>query len=349
MKKITAVILAVLMLLPMAVTAFAIPLSEGSTALDKQMLDGKIDSTGVDYVYYSPVKGDGDNTKYPLMIWLHGMRSGQTKRAQLQWYEFSNWASDEYQSRFENAGGCFLFAPRAQNSTNNWEGADCVLLKKTIDAFIAQLGDSVDRDRIYIGGYSTGGLMVWEMISQYPDFFAAGLPLASVMQPSVSQINQLSNVSVWMMASDNDPYPLGQSEDALASFNYLAGTTKRKDGIRLTTFSDVVFADYTRKQVWSNGKLVIASDAQHYLWEAVTYDMHMADGVTPYVNTTTKDAAGNKIVFDESPEGVISWLSRQSRNHDGSSGEDVNFFTRLILAIKRFFEMIATLFKGIGK
>ena len=38
MKKITAVLLAVLMLLPMAVTALAIPLSSGNEALNKQKL-----------------------------------------------------------------------------------------------------------------------------------------------------------------------------------------------------------------------------------------------------------------------------------------------------------------------
>lgn len=345
MKKVLAVLLAVMMLLPMAVTALAIPLSSGNTELNKQMLDGKVDSTGIDYVYFNPVKGENDDVKYPLLVWLHGMRSGQTKRAQLNWYEFSNWASDEYQSRFENAGGCFLFAPRANNSRNNWEGTDCALLKKTIDAFVAQYGDHIDRDRIYIAGYSTGGLMVWEMISQYPKYFAAGLPLASVMQPTVSQLNQIGNVSVWMMSSDNDPYPLGGSEDAMTSFNYLKGTTNRKSGIRITTFSDVVFADYSRKQEWKNGKLVVADDAQHYLWEAVTYDMHMEDGITPYVNTKTVDGNGNTISFDDSAEGVISWLSRQSRKSDEQT--NVNFFTRLYLAIKRLFEMFATLFKNI--
>lgn len=348
MKKVIAVVLAALMLLPLAVTALAIPLSSGNDELNKQMLDGKIESTGIDYVYYSPVKGEDDNTKYPVLVWLHGMRSGQTKRAQLNWYEFSNWASDEYQSRFENAGGCFLFAPRANNSRNNWEGTDCALLKKTIDEFIAQYGDSVDRNRIYIAGYSTGGTMVWEMIGQYPKYFAAGLSLASVVQPTVSQLNQIANVSVWMMAGNKDPYPLGGGEDAMTSFNYLKGITNRKDGVRITTFSDVVFADYTRKQEWKDGKLVLADDAQHYLWEAVTYDMHMADGVTPYVNTTTKDGNDNTIVFDASTEGVISWLSRQSR--ENSSGKtDANFFTRFFLAIKRFFEMFATLFKAFKK
>lgn len=348
MKKALAVILAVMMLLPMAVSAFAIPLSEGTTALDKQMLDGKIDSTGIDYVYFSPVKGEDDHVKYPLFVWLHGMRSGQTKRAQLQWYEFSNWASDEYQSRFANAGGCFLFAPRANNARNNWEGADSALLKKTIDAFAAQFADSIDFDRIYIAGYSTGGLMVWEMISQYPKFFAAGLPLSSVMQPTVSQLNQLGDVSVWIMSSDNDPYPLGDSKDAITSFDYLKGISSRKSGVRITTFSDVVFADYTRKTEWVNGQLVIASDAQHYLWEAVTYDMHMADGVTPYVNTTTRDGNGSTLTFDDSAEGVISWLSLQSRKNENKN-DDANFFTRLILAIKRFFQMIAALFKGLKK
>lgn len=348
MKKLIAVMLAVLMLFPMAFSAFAVSLSEGNSALNAQMLDGKDGSSDIDYVYFSPVKGEDDGTKYPLLVWLHGMRSGQTARAQLQWYEFSNWASDEYQARFANAGGCFLFAPRANNSSNNWDSTDCAKLKKTIDNFVSRFSDSIDTNRIYIAGYSTGGTMVWDMIAQYPSFFAAGLPLASVLQPSAAQMSKLSNVSVWMMASDNDPYPLGGSEDAMTSFNYLAASTTRKDGVRITTFSDVVFADYTRKQDWVDGKLVVSDEAQHYLWEAVTYDMHMADGVTPYVNTTTKDANGSTVTFDDPASGVISWLSLQSKENS-SDGTKVNFFTRIWLAIKRFFQMFATMFKAFKK
>ncbi len=345
MKKILSVVLAVLMVLPMAVSAFAIPLSSGNDALNAQMLDG--DSTkGIDYVYFSPVKGEDDTVKYPLLVWLHGMRSGQEKRAQLNWYEFSNWASDEYQSRFANAGGCFLLAPRANNSNNNWDSADCSKLKSVIDEFITKNADSIDTNRIYIAGYSTGGTMVWDMLAQYPSFFAAGLPLASVMQPTTVQMRKLANVSVWMMTSDNDPYPLGGSEDAMTTFNYFKETSNRKDGVRITTFSDVVFADYTRRQEWVDGKLVVSDDAQHYLWEAVTYDMHMADGTTPYVNTTTKDANGNTITFDDPAEGVISWLSLQTK---GDSSSKVDFFKHIWLAIKRFFEMFATLFKAFNR
>ncbi len=344
MKKTVSVLLAVLMLVLCALPVSAISISKGTDALNKTMPDGKNSDVNIDYVYFSPVKGNSDTTKYPIFVWLHGMNSGKVKRQQLSWYEFSNWASDEYQSRFENAGGCFLLAPRANNSQNNWDGTDCSVLKKVIDAFIAQYADNIDTDRIYIGGYSTGGTMVWEMLSQYPDFFAAGLPLASITQPSSSQLSQLGKVSIWMMASDNDPYPLAGSEDAITTFNYLQSTTNRKTGVRITTFSDVVFADYTRRTVWSDGKYVVSDKAQHYLWEAVTYDMHMSDGKTPYVNTTTKDAAGNTITFEDPTEGVISWLSAQSKTSENTTN-NVSFLQRIILAIKKFFQMFATIFK----
>ena len=107
MKKYLSLFLAcVLLLLPMGVIASALPLSDGTAALNRQFLNGKYGS--YDYVYFSPVKGEDDAVKYPLTVWLHGRNSGGYARAQLERYEFSNWASDEYQARFENAGGCFL-------------------------------------------------------------------------------------------------------------------------------------------------------------------------------------------------------------------------------------------------
>ena len=35
-----------------------------------------------------------------------------------------------------------------------------------------------DPDRVYIGGYSQGGMGVFDLVARYPDFFAAGFPIS---------------------------------------------------------------------------------------------------------------------------------------------------------------------------
>ena len=346
MKKGISILLAAILLLLSAAGAAALPLDAGTQQLNAQFKDGVIDG-GYDYVAFSPVKGAEDGTKYPLLVWLHGRQSGKLPRAQLQRYEFSNWASDEYQARFANAGGCFLFAPRESRSGNNdWESDMCGTLKYTIDAYISQNAANIDSDRIYIAGYSTGGTMVWDMLVSYPDFFAAGLPLAAIYQPSsTAKMDTLKNVSLWIFTSDHDPYIINETADVRPTFNYIAGVSGNRAGLRMTSFSEAFYADGSKKTEYKDGKLTISDDAEHYIWEAVTYDMFMADGVTPYVCATTVDGDGNTLSLTLPGDGVISWLSMQSRANEKET-RDLSFFQKLRLLFERFFALLREFFGG---
>ena len=316
-KYLLAVTAATCMLFLFALSVWALPLDAGTATLNAQFQDGETPN-GYDYVWFSPVKDATDQTKYPLLVWLHGRQSGSYPRAQLERYEFSNWASDEYQARFANAGGCFLFAPRESLSgQNDWEGEMCGTLKYTIDSFIAAHAANIDTNRIYIAGYSTGGSMVWEMLVSYPDFFAAGMPLAALYQPSdTAQLEALKNTSLWIFTSDNDPYVINETADVRPTFEYIAGFAGDKSGLRMTSISEAFFADGSKKtEIQWNGKEGPARDAEHYIWEAVTYDMFMADGVTPYVCATTVDGTGETLQLDQPGDGVIRWLSQQSKEN----------------------------------
>ena len=340
MKKIFSVFLACLLLaLPLCVTAYALPLSDGNAKLNRQFLNGQYGD--YDYAYFSPVKGEDDAVKYPLMVWLHGRNSGGYPRAQLERYEFSNWASDEYQSRFENAGGCFLLCPRASvGDKNEWDSGKKGDLKAIIDDFISQNAGHVDTSRIYIAGYSTGGTMVWNMLTSYPDFFAAGLPLAAIGQPTSSGLRKLADTSVWVFTSDNDPYIINETDDVRPNFDYLSGISNRPDGLRMTSFTEAFFADGTKKM--DGGTL--ADDAEHYIWESVTYDMFMEDGVTPYKCATTIDADGNVLTFTPG-QALITWLSRQT--NEKADGGRTSLLTRLSLFFKRLMQLIREMYSFI--
>ena len=336
MKKLISVLMAVLMLMSSAALCFsasAETLSIGNDVLDSWFLDGECPGE-LDYVYYAPeTKGD---TKYPLMIWLHGAKSGDSPRAQLEWYRFSNCASPEYQSRFENAGGAFLLAPRSSKDiTHNWYETGCGSLKATIDYFISQNKDKIDTSRIYISGYSTGGSMVWHMVTKYPDFFAAAMPIASLYNPTSGEIERLGNTSIWLFSCDKDYYASATTSMAKTTFDYLKEITNRPDGIRLTSFTEAV---------WASGAKQDAHDKEHYIWGAVTNDMFMDSGEQFYYSTTV-DGTGKTITF-EPPYGIISWLSLQTNEKTGEKTE-LTGFAKILAFFRNLFNQILAFF-GIG-
>lgn len=337
MKKLFALLLALtLFALPLTITSLAAPLSDGTAALNRQFQNGKYGS--YDYVCFSPVKGEDDAVKYPLMVWLHGRNSGGYARAQLERYEFSNWASDEYQARFENAGGCFLLCPRAAvGSKNEWDNSNRADLKAIIDDYIARNADHIDVTRVYIAGYSTGGSMVWNMLTAYPGFFAAGLPLAAITQPALSGLQKLKDTSVWIFTSDNDPYIINETGDVRPNFDYLCGVSNRPEGLRMTSFTEAFYADGTKKMEGSK----VADDAEHYIWESATYDMFMADGTTPYKCATTINAKGETITFTPG-QALITWLSQQTNLKAGSAA--TTLLQRLTLFFNRIAQFIREMF-----
>lgn len=343
LKKIVAVFLAVLCAASCFVlSAGAVSISEGNSALLKTFTSG-VASNGFDYLAFSPKKGEADSQKYPLMVWLHGMKSGQEPGSQLKWYNFSNWASDEFQARFTQ-GGCYLLAPRACNATNNWDATLASSLKSIIDEYIKLNKENIDTSRIYIGGYSTGGVMVWAMLSRYPGFFAAGLPLASITQPAALELGGLKNTSIWIMCCDIDYYAGGRTTAARETFNYLNSITNRKSGLRITNMTEAVFSDGSKKTEVKNGEVVVAKDAEHYVWIAATFDMHMRDMVTPYLYATTVDGNGNTISFEDPEQGVISWLCQQT-NEEYSENRPSGFFAQLAAFFKKIFSLFLALFK----
>ncbi len=341
MKKGISLFLCFLLLFSLVIPASAIPLSSGTDALNAQFLDGA-NTKGHDYVYYSPLKGSNDSTKYPLLIWLHGAGSGKEKRQQLQWYDVVHFASDEYQAKFKQ-GGCYVFAPRDPGvALSSWEANGTGTLKATIDEFIQSQNGHIDMDRIYISGYSTGGSMVWNMATAYPNFFAAVVPASALIQPSVSNMKLLKDVSVWILCSDKDPYPTSGTSSARPVFNELKSVTNRKQGVRLTTFSEAVLPDGSKKQ--ENG--TVAWDYQHYTWMALTNDMHMYDG-SVYKYQTTVDATGATIRFP-ADGGFISWLTEQHRTTEQSSsgGAKKNPFSVFFSYIRSFFIRSFSLIRG---
>lgn len=133
-------------------------------------------------------------TKRPLILWLHGGGDAGTNNInQVRWDVDLLFAEAKRR-------GAFLYAPQAPL---NWRP------KSVTDSVITMLDRAlteynVDPDRLYLTGYSSGGGGTWNMLSRYPDRFAAAMPVAPVSpEPDFNPANLVGqSISVFHARND---------------------------------------------------------------------------------------------------------------------------------------------------
>jgi pimeloyl-ACP methyl ester carboxylesterase len=135
--------------------------------------------------------------KYPLAIYLHGScgecitHERILRESGLQW-----WHGYDRNVQREPT---FLFAP--VGGTGGWSGtARRQAVFEIIDALIEEF--PIDRQRIYLMGFSMGGSGIWNYLQQRPGFFAAANPQGSgggVVNPEV-----VKNTPIWATIGIDD-------------------------------------------------------------------------------------------------------------------------------------------------
>ena len=301
--------------------ARGVSINDGADALRAQFVSGKgpkADGYAIDYSYYSPVKS-GDTTKYPLVIWLHGKGDGAYKGKQVQKSNMCNWVSGEYQSRFEGAGGAFIFAPRSpEEKLIYWDDNMICPLRAAIDDFINRNIDNIDVSRIYIGGYSMGGKMTLKMAIAYPEMFAAAFPICPAWVPSEAEASLLCDMPVWLTSGKNDPL-VSYNSFVTPTWNNIIKSSNVKSDCRFSTLNQVKYADGTRP---ING---------HFSWFSVNNDMFSAKN-SDYPEMSTVNGYGTKVTLTY-PNGMISWLSKFRSDFDGSDVRDSGNLTVVVYGI----------------
>ncbi len=315
----------------------ALPVSAGIEALrDEFQIDYAPEAGGyaLDYAYYSP-KGSDDNTKYPLVIFLHGIGHADYVGAQLDDSDFPYWASAELQSRFTE-GGAYILLPRApEHKLVYWSKTLLESLRSVIDDMIAKHGDNIDTTKIFIGGLSAGGEMTWDMIISYPEYFAGAFPMAATGTVSAADTKKCADVPIWMIASSKDPV-ISYIATIKPLWNNVCKNNNNPAYCRFTTIGNV--KDPAGKSASDN----------HHMAKVVSFDLHMFDG-SKYYDSETNDGNGN-ILNLTSPDGMIYWMNSLRSSYegdvtDGSGNIDVNIFTNIFDAIRNFFLKIVNMFQ----
>lgn len=176
---------------------------------------GPIDpATGLstEYVYFKPAGTSASpNGKFPLVVWLHGSGGGANVWSSLINDTGVTKFADVHQPLFA-AGGAYLMAPRsnedfAEGHAMRWNQLQVGSLLAAVDDFIAK-NPEIDADRVYLGGFSIGGGMVWSVIRERPSFFAAAFPTAPpgrfMPDPASEEINTFASLPIWIVHSVED-------------------------------------------------------------------------------------------------------------------------------------------------
>jgi predicted peptidase len=169
------------------------------------------DGHSLNYRELTPLKTEAKK-KYPLVIFLHGAgERGDDNEKQLVHGSqmFLNPYNRETYPAYvlfpqcpESSFWAFPDIPKyAGRGTAGQMAPAFKAVKEMIDEYIAM--PTVDPSRVYILGLSMGGMGTFDMVSRFPEIFAAAIPICGAASPG--KIKAAKNVKFRIYHGDADP------------------------------------------------------------------------------------------------------------------------------------------------
>jgi len=134
--------------------------------------------------------------RYPVVLALHGSgERGSDNNAPVENNGLAtSWAAPANQALYP----CFVVVPQCP-SKGSWSSGSSFLTAEleTANNILDTLAKefAIDTDRMYVTGLSLGGYGTWELIKQYPDRFAAAVPMSAGLNPVYAK--NILSVPIW--------------------------------------------------------------------------------------------------------------------------------------------------------
>lgn len=200
------------------------------------------------YLYLPPTfqaarPGTTTGQRFPLVLLLHGGGEAARPFETLDWDAHRvliqryahTWSSPAVQTRFPSV---ILIPQMMEGSTDepNWVGGPHtvdtytyspvptpqIALVMAIMRAVQARYPQIDPHRRYITGVSVGAFGVWDIITRWPGYFAAAMPLAGAGDPSVAR--RLTSIPIWDFHGTDDPaVPVQASLDMLVAIRAAGG------------------------------------------------------------------------------------------------------------------------------
>jgi predicted peptidase len=165
-------------------------------------------------LYVPPESVIAPDVERPLILFLHGSgESGTNNTAQVN-------DNINFLLSRSKTNGAFLYAPQ----TNAGWGSGTILdrVNSMIDQALIQY--PVDPTKIYVTGLSMGGGGTWNMLSRFPDRFAAGVPICAVWPSGSFNAAEVGEIPIWAFhARDDSVVPVTATRDVLNTLLSVAG------------------------------------------------------------------------------------------------------------------------------
>ncbi len=149
--------------------------------------------------YYKPITKHADVSKTPLAVYIHGADAfGDDNNSQLEMHDIGTMlAKDLWQEEHP----CYILAPQT-SMFMHWSRNDTVMLLQEFIEYFINKHDDIDRSRIYIYGYSAGGLGILKLLKKYPDFYAGAIPICGATDGH--NIKELLKTPIWLVHAEDD-------------------------------------------------------------------------------------------------------------------------------------------------
>ena len=159
----------------------------------KDIFEGK--RATLPYRYFVP---SGANGPLPLVLYLHGADGfGTDNGIHLSVHDIGTFLAD---SAIQKEHPCYILAPQT-SGTRHWS---VPAVRETVidltQRFI--LSHNVDKERVYVYGYSAGGAGTLGLLKEYPDFFAAAISICGAT--SGNNIDNIVRTPLYMVHALDD-------------------------------------------------------------------------------------------------------------------------------------------------
>ena len=174
----------------------------------------------VNYLLYVPSAYSRDPaSKWPLILFLHGSEQRGDDAALLDDMALLVFAKEQRDFPF------IAVFPQCPRNTN-WAPT---IVKSVLDSVEAIL--RIDRDRVYLTGFSMGGYGTWQTAAAFPATFAAIAPISGLSD--LPDVVRLKGVPIWTFHGAQDVnVPVSESRKMIAALRRSGGDA------RLTVYPD---------------------------------------------------------------------------------------------------------------
>lgn len=175
----------------------------------------------------------GDETKYPLVLFLHGAgERGDDNRVQLI-HGMGDFASDEIMEKYP----AFVLAPQCPKDEKwvnvDWSSDSHSMPEQPSDAMrlTLQLIEHLRKDypidgaRLYVTGLSMGGYGTWDALQRHPELWAAAAPICGGGDPNGA--TAMKDTPIWVFHGDQDgAVKVKRSRDMVDALKAAGGSPK---------------------------------------------------------------------------------------------------------------------------